>query len=260
MRVGLVADVHANVAALDAVLAWLDAAGVDGTVCAGDLVGYGAGPDACAERVLAFAGTTVAGNHDLIATGALGTERCGPLARQSLEWTARVLRPATRARLAALPRVARGPGGVLVAHGSLDDPEHYVHTEEQAREQLRRAAALSPGAPVMVLGHTHRALVVAERSGVLAADATGFIALPPGERCLVNPGSVGQSRERRPLARAAVLDLGARTVELARVPYDVAAARRALRREGLPQGALHLPPRPVRRLAGRALRRAGLRR
>jgi hypothetical protein len=94
----------------------------------------------------------------------------------------------------------------------------------------------------------------------VAADAEGVVALARGERWLVNPGSVGQSRERGARARAAVLDLDARTVELRRLDYDAPATRRALRAAGLDPSSAHLPPRPLRAATGRVLRRAGLRR
>lgn len=260
MRVGLLADVHANLHALETTLAAVELRGVDAWVTAGDLVGYGPEPDAVTARIAALGGTVVAGNHDLMAIGALPAEGSIPLARQSLAWTAKVMSPATRALLAGLPPRAAAPGGLLVAHGSLDDPEHYVRTPDDAHRQLRRAEALQPGCAFVVLGHTHRALVVGEHTGLLGADATGTVRLPPDERCLINPGSVGQSRERRALARAAILDTAARTVELLGLPYDERACRASLRAAGLPPGSCHLRPRPVRALAGRALRRAGLRR
>ena len=259
MRVGLLADVHANLPALEAALAWLRSRGADTFVCAGDLVGYGPDPDACVERVGALGATVVAGNHDLIALGELTTERCVPLAKRTLAWTAETISDPTRAWLAALPRRATATGGLLVAHGSLDDPERYIRTPQDAAEQLARAAKLEPDAVGLILGHTHSALVVAQDAGPLLPGRDGVVRLPAGRRWLVNPGSVGQSRERRALVRAALLDLDARTVELARLPYDAKACRARLSERGLPPGACHMPPRPLRRVAGRTLRRLGLR-
>lgn len=238
MRVGVIADVHGNLPALEAVLEWLEAyEDLDTWLCAGDLVGYGPFPNECVERVASLPGLTcVAGNHDLIALGRLSDDRCIALARETLAWTTRVLSPTSRGFLEALPlRASAGP--VEVAHGSLDDPQEYIRTPEQAAEQL---AALGRDA-ILVLGHTHE---------VLQAGS-----LRPGERSLINPGSVGQSRDRAALASAALLDLDARTVEFRAFEYDVARTRAALRAAGLPDNAHHLRPRPVRRLAGRLLRR-----
>ena len=234
-RLGVLADVHGNLAALEAVLAALDAARVDGLVCAGDLVGYGPEPDACVARVVASGATTVAGNHDLIAIGRLGTERCDALARETLAWTAQAIAPETRRVLEALPLGASIAGGVALAHGAPGDPQRYVRTADEARAE---AALLEPDG-VLVLGHTHVPAVVGADAGDLTASS---VALDPADRFVVNPGAVGQSRSADPRARCAVLDLGSRTVELLAVPYDAAATRAALRARGLPPWSSHRPP------------------
>src|SRR5437764_6702900 len=107
-------------------------AGVDAYICAGDLVGYGPHPNECVEVTAELSGLTVAGNHDLIALGVLSDDRCIPLARDSQRWTQDVLRDDVRAHLASLPRNVVVPG-VVVAHGSLDDPQEYVRHDAQAR-------------------------------------------------------------------------------------------------------------------------------
>ena len=257
MRLGLLSDVHANLHALDAVLERLAAEGVDAYVCAGDLVGYGPEPDECVARIAALPGVCVVGNHDLIALGRLTTDRCIPLARESLQWTADRLAPAAREVLERLPATA-SLGRVTVAHGSLSDPQEYVRRAEQFRAQLDQLAIAAPDAEILVLGHTHQSLVVGEKRGELQRGAAGTLALSDGERFLINPGSVGQSRDRRPQARAAVLDLARRRVELLEVAYDARANRAALRRAGRPPWSSHLAPgrlARVRRRVGRVLAR-----
>ena len=236
MRYGIVSDVHANLPALEATLAELGAAGVDRIVCAGDLVGYGPSPNECVARLRADAVPAVAGNHDLIAIGRLGLERTDDLARRTLEWTRANLSEETRAVLEALPP-RWSDADLLVAHGSADDPETYVRTEEQAAVALR---ALEPGdPPVLVLGHTHVPQAHGDRRGRLLHARAGTIEMAPGERLLVNPGSVGQARERRPLARFAVADTGAGTVTFRAIRYDAARTSRMLSEAGLPAGAHH---------------------
>ncbi len=260
VRYGVFSDVHANLPALHAVLETLDRAGVDAYACAGDLVGYGPQPDECVDVVRRLGAACVAGNHDLIAVGTLSEDRCERLARESLRWTRAALGDGARAYLADLPRRIELPGGLVIAHGSLDDPQEYVLRADQAAAQLRRLEELYPAAPVLVLGHTHRAL---------ACD--GGATVPPRRvelgtrRWVLNPGAVGQSREPLVRARCLVLDLERREVTFHAVRYDVRRTRALLRRHGRPAGSVHLPPwrlKAVLRPAVRAVRRAqsGLRR
>ena len=258
MRLALLGDVHANLHALDAALERLAAERVEAYVCAGDLVGYGPAPDECIARIAALPGVCVVGNHDLIALGRLTTDRCIPLARDSLEWTASRLTPASRDFLQNLPATA-AMGSVTVAHGSLSDPQEYVRRPEQFSRQFSELALNAPGAEILVLGHTHQPLAVGERRGEILRRDPGTIDLSDGERYLLNPGSVGQSRDRRAQARVAVLDLARREAAFLEVPYDARANRAALRRAGRPAWSSHLAPGRIaraRRKVGRAARRA----
>jgi predicted phosphodiesterase len=265
MRCGLVADVHANLAALRATLAVLEDAGVDRYLVAGDLVGYGPQPNECVELVAQLPATCVAGNHDLIATGALAGEHIGQLAQVTLAWTSGVLTSETRRWLSALPRRATF-GPVVLAHGALDDPRRYVRDDRAARGELAALGRAHPAASCVVLGHTHRATAFGRRSGRVLDGATGRVALGGAEQWLLNPGAVGQSRDGSLAARAAVLDLDAGHVDFLRVEYDVEATRDALRRAGLPasavqltvsaqSGGLHERLRAARRRAVAAVRR-----
>ncbi|HEX8082709.1 MAG TPA: metallophosphoesterase family protein [Solirubrobacteraceae bacterium] len=249
MRLAVLADVHANLHALDAVVAALERERPDRWVVAGDLVGYGPQPDECVARVLELDPVCVAGNHDLIAIGRLSTDRCIPLARESLEWTAATISAATRAALAGLPLRAEVED-VVVAHGSLDDPQEYVRTPEAAAEQLRLLAERHPEARALVIGHTHSPMLVAAPHG--AAEAPGGGHRPPAGPVrldgaaphLLNPGAVGQSRDATPKARAAVLDLAAGEARFLEVDFDVEAVKAQLRRRGLDPLSVHLPPAP----------------
>lgn len=240
MRLGVLADVHGNRPALEAAIRWIERRGVDGWVCAGDLVGYGPEPGACVDRVLALAAHTVAGNHELMVLGELATDRCTAAAAASVPWTRAALDAQTLTRLSGLPRRRVVEPGVAVAHGSWDDPQEYVRTVAGARATLRAVVADAPATRVLVVGHTHQALVVGIESGVLLQRRPGMLRLPADDVVLLNPGAVGQARGGPPRARAAVLDMAARTAEFAVLRYDTAAVRRALRRHGLPRDAHHV--------------------
>jgi predicted phosphodiesterase len=242
LRYGVIADVHANVQALDAAVSALRRIGVDAFACAGDLVGYGPQPNECVEAVRALDAVTVAGNHDLIALGALSEDRCERLARESLRWTRAALDATTRDYLARLPRRAELPGGVVLAHGSLEDPQEYVLSVHDAAGQLARLAEADPEAQLLVVGHTHRPLACDEYAAAPRLGRRARIALDGGRRWLLNPGAVGQSREARLRARFMLLDLDRREVTFHAVRYDVRRTRALLREAGLPARSVHLAP------------------
>ena len=241
-RLGVVADVHANLPALEVALDAL--AGVDALVCAGDLVGYGPHPNECVARLREAGALCVAGNHDLVAVGAPGLDRCDALAAQALRWTRGALSDDARAFLTALPGELTVAHDVLVAHGAPGDPWHYVREPADAAAQLARVEA-----SVLVVGHTHRAMAVSADARAHATD--GELALTGGTRWLLNPGSVGQSRERRRRVRFLELDLDTRTARFHALPYDAERTLADLRRAGIPAEAIHRQPRPWRWLPAR---------
>lgn len=250
-RLGVVSDIHANLHALDAALAFLDTQELDGYLCAGDLVGYGPFPNECVRRVLDLPVTCVAGNHDLIALGRLSDDRCIPLARDSLRWTRSVLDDDARARLEALPLSATAHG-VALHHGAPGDPQRYIVSDAEAFACLDEL-----GAPILVLGHTHRPMAVGRRRGSVLRGASGPVPLEPDEPILLNPGAVGQSRSRDPRARVMVLDLAQRVATFHALDYDVAACRQALRERALPPDSCHVPRSRIREVAGALRRRLG---
>ncbi len=257
MRTGVLSDVHANLPALQAVLGALERRGVDELLVAGDLVGYGGWPNECVT-VLAEAGARcVLGNHDLFVLDRLPPARFPAVAREAAELHRSLLSADVRSHLESLPTVLR-TGRVLMAHGSLDSPEEYVVREPRALELLARLPREAPGADTLVLGHTHEPWLVNAAAGTVRVRG---LVRTPAAPWLLNPGSVGQSRqrERRPGARCAVVDDAAGTVEFLRLDYDVAASREELRRHGLPDRCLHAPPpvwEPAARRARLALDRA----
>ena len=224
VRYGVIADVHANLPALEAVLAALRAD-------RGRRVRRAPATSSATGRSRTSAWTpsaglgaaVVAGNHDLIALGELSEDRCERLARESLRWTRAALDDATRDYLARLPRRLELPGGVVVAHGSLDDPQEYMLRVEQAAVQLDRLAEAASGGRILVLGHTHRAFASDGRR----LTRRGRVALGAGRRWLLNPGAVGQSREALVRARFMVLDLERREATFHAVRYDVRRSPRA---------------------------------
>ena len=257
MRYGILTDIHANLPALQAALRALECTAIEKYIVAGDLVGYGPHPNECVEIVAGLDGVCVAGNHDLMAIGQLSDEGCIPLGRAAIRWTRSVLGREARRYLEALPLQAETHGGVVVAHGSLDDPEEYTTNAAEALAQLTQLKRRWPDAHLLFLGHTHRPLVVSSKAGRVELRGTGCLTLHRDERYMVNAGGVGQARELRARARFGVLDLDSGVLELHAVRYDIGACRRALRKAGLSSRSCHLRPSvagAARRAFGRARR------
>lgn len=253
MRIGVVSDIHGNLVALRRAVDRLEQDGIDVLVCAGDIVGYGPQPNECIELLMGTCAVAVAGNHDLLALGELDPSTRGTLDRQSAAFSRQELSERSRSYLSALPAIAV-VGGVVVGHGSLDDPECYVTRRAQMAAQLEELDRTHPEASVLVLGHTHRALRFDSDDGAIRPPPGGTTLSLPQRQVLVNPGSVGQSRqlERPPRARFALLDTDGRSVRFYTERYDVAACRRLLAERGLPPEFIHLAP----GRAASALRRA----
>ena len=229
MRIAVLSDIHANIVALDAVLA---AAGeVDGIWQLGDVVGYGPEPDAVVARLREAGALGVRGNHDAAACGGSEIDWFNPDARRAMEWTRRAISPATLEWLSALPERATIQGCDLV-HGSPREPLwEYITSVPVARANL---AVLD--SPIGLHGHTHIPVAFVDDDGrvdVVGPGRESRLELR-GRRALVNPGSVGQPRDGDPDAAFMILDPEAGTVSWHRVAYDVAGVQDAMRAAGLP--------------------------
>ncbi|CAN5330142.1 metallophosphoesterase family protein [soil metagenome] len=244
-RYGILADVHGNLQALRAVLAFLDAEGVTGICCLGDVVGYGGDPAACVGILRQRRAVTVRGNHDQAVVDPGIRPWFNDLARRAIERQAEMLDGDDLAWLRGLPPVIAREGMTL-GHGGFADPEAYVYVTD-ARQAATEFAAFETRCGF--IGHTHvpaawrRAQNGAVESLALgrpgrtrdSREATAAaIPLPSSSRYLINPGAVGQPRDRDPRAACAVYDPGEESFVLARLPYDIAAAQEAIRRRGLP--------------------------
>jgi predicted phosphodiesterase len=229
VRVAVLSDIHANLVALDAVIASFGS--VDAVWHLGDVVGYGPEPDGVVERLAGIGAVGVRGNHDAAAVGGDEIEWFNPDARAAMEWTRRQIADATLAWLTALPpRHADGKFGLV--HGSPREPLwEYIVSVPVARANL---AAMTTD--FGLYGHTHLPMVYAERDGgveqIEPADGSSFTL--GGGRALINPGSVGQPRDGIVTASYLVLDTEAGHCTWRRTPYDIGAVQAAMRADGLP--------------------------
>ena len=241
MIYGVFSDVHSNIEALTVVLDFFEELGVEGYICCGDLVGYGADPNACLDRIRALKGLSIiGGNHDLAAIGRLDLDWFNQYARAAIVWTRTKLTPENRAFLEALTARLETKEFTL-AHGTpRNPPEEYLLSPAQFRDNVPLVRAW----PLFV-GHSHMPLLfryadpvggkieelfLKDREETLpraGGGAFGPVAL--------NPGSVGQPRDQDRRASCAVFDSTRGTFRVFRQPYDVAGAQGKIRAAGLPE-------------------------
>jgi len=240
MRFLIISDVHANLAALAAVIA--DAGPFDFVWCLGDLVGYGPDPNECIERIRDLPHFSLAGNHDWAALGKLDITSFNSDARVASVWTQSQLSPASREYLASLPTQTEKDQFTL-AHASPRQPVwEYVLDPLIAQRNFAYFDT-----PYCLVGHTHIPVLFYQLeenpSGckTLIPPFEGPIDLQMAARIILNPGSVGQPRDGNPDASYALLDTDAMTWEHRRVPYPIEITQERMR-------ARELPPRLIERL------------
>jgi diadenosine tetraphosphatase ApaH/serine/threonine PP2A family protein phosphatase len=233
MRVAIVSDIHGNRHAFEAVLDAVAASECEEMWCLGDLVGYGAEPDACVELARRHAAICLAGNHDLGVVGTLPLEEFSRGAALAAHWTQDEISEETRAFLASLePKHLEEQVGLF--HASPRDPIwEYVLSPLQAEMCLDVQEHR-----VCFVGHSHVALSFSRQPGAAASGETRGqdeeLDLELGE-WLINPGSVGQPRDGDPRAAWLELDTDAWTAAFRRTDYDIAGAAAAIRAARLPE-------------------------
>jgi predicted phosphodiesterase len=232
MRILVIADVHANLAAFNAVIEAANAGGgFDKIWCLGDVVGYGAEPGECIDLLNSYENVTIAGNHDLAAVGIIGVEDFNPLAAAAITWTKAQLSEAHQTWLRGLPQT-HVEGDFTLVHGSLRDPVwDYLLSPSLAEVNFRRQQT-----PYCLVGHSHMPVafrdVEGPIEGVVLGDGTAFEL--DGSTFVANPGGLGQPRDGDKRSCYALLDLDAKRLEFHRAEYDVAVSQAKMRAAFLP--------------------------
>jgi predicted phosphodiesterase len=236
MRALVVSDIHANLAALEAVIADAATVGYDKVWCLGDTVGYGPEPDACIARLRSLDATVVVGNHDWAAIGFMDADEFNPEARRAVLWTQAHLSPLSLAWLKELPDQPQVEGDFTLTHGSPRDPVwEYVLRPADAAENLTWFKT-----PFCLVGHTHVPSLFVWRAaeGRIQREAPTFgkaMPLDSATRVILNPGSVGQPRDNNPRSAYAILDTEQLTWLPRRVAYPIEVTQAHMRTAGLPE-------------------------
>ncbi len=232
MRILIISDIHANITALETVLNAAD--DISGVWCLGDLVGYGPDPNECVERIRSLDNLTcVLGNHDLAVLQAIESNSFHPEARTTIQWTRSVLTEDNNTFLRGLPE-KKVTNDATLCHGS---PRHPIW-----EYLLDPITALSNfyyfDTAYCFVGHTHSPAIYIQQK---AEDDAALLIPEPFEpinmtpRLIINPGSVGQPRDRDPRASFAIYDLEAHTLENRRCAYDFRAVQQRMQSAGLPE-------------------------
>jgi predicted phosphodiesterase len=231
MRYAIFADIHANLEALEAVLAACKGEGIDEYLCVGDIVGYAADPDECIEKLKTQGVISVAGNHDWAAVKLFSIEYFNPLARQAILWTHDILSMEHREFLENLKLVFVNRDLTLV-HGTLNYPKdfNYLSDGYLAEETFRIQKT-----PVCFVGHTHvPGVFIKDSNGTIHYRMDNLVAFEKTSSYIVNVGSVGQPRDANPKAAYCIYDSRKKQVSIRRVSYDIYSANDKILSAGLP--------------------------
>ncbi|MEW6144746.1 MAG: metallophosphoesterase family protein [Thermodesulfobacteriota bacterium] len=227
MRYAIISDIHANLEALQAVLREIDWCSADRIICLGDIVGYGASPNECVETIMSLNITSLIGNHDKAACGLAEPVGFNPAARQAALWTRMELTGENKDYLKSLPDEDE-VDGFMIVHGAPSDPDKYILSTYDAAPEFPLMGKMS----LCFFGHTHVSCVFTFADGVVRFSRDDRLQLRSGWSYLVNPGSVGQPRDRDPRASFLIYDERG-GAEFRRVGYPVEIAQKKIIDSGL---------------------------
>lgn len=226
MRYGIYSDIHGNLEALQAVLDSMTSLGIERRICLGDLVGYCANPNECVDVIRRNSDLVILGNHDSVALGRESSENFNFYARRAIEWTRENLSKESIDFLNGLSYM-EAEGELCFVHASPRSPAdwYYVTSLDDAVDAFSFFRQR-----ICFVGHTHwPVIVVMEGEQSFRICDTLSYTLEKGQRMLVNVGSVGQPRDRNPLASWTICDSETLSVEIVRVPYDIGKAQKKMR-------------------------------
>jgi diadenosine tetraphosphatase ApaH/serine/threonine PP2A family protein phosphatase len=229
-RYAIIADIHANLDALQVVLADIKEQKCTHVVCLGDVVGYGANPKECLDIVRDMNIPVVKGNHDEYIGSDESPDGFNDAAAEAVTWTRAQLTEEDRKWLREL-KYFRLVANFSIVHATLDAPQRWGYVFEK----LEAAASFTyQNTQVCFFGHTHVPVAFIRDTGVRGGTYSKF-RVEPGKKYFVNVGSVGQPRDGNPKAAYVIYDLPTQTIELRRLDYPIAEAQRKIRAAKLPE-------------------------
>ena len=230
MRFSIFSDIHANLEALEAVLADARQRKCSHFACLGDVVGYNANPHECVERIRELDCPTVKGNHDEQASISEASTDFNELAERAIKWTRDKLTEKDKQWLRGLP-FQKQVRDFTIVHATLDTPAQWGYVFNN----LDAAASFTyQRTTVCFFGHTHVPMVFIRDEGV-RREIVDHVRIEPAKKYFINVGSVGQPRDGNWRAAYCVYDIENNLVQQVRVKYDVAATQKKVIETGLPR-------------------------
>ncbi|MZH45680.1 MAG: metallophosphoesterase family protein [Nitrospinae bacterium] len=231
MRYIIFSDLHSNLEALEQFEKEIATITYDKLVCLGDIVGYGADPNACVEWVIKNVDICIAGNHDWAAVELTDTTYFNYSAYESCLWTRNQLKESHKEFLRSLP-LDLEEGGIYWVHSSPYHPKawHYITSKAGAKRNFESFSAY-----ICFVGHSHKTLILEETGdGEVKEHSSGSWNIDPECRYIFNDGSLGQPRDRNPDPAFMIYDSEENTVKIHRFKYDLNSAQGKIRDSGLP--------------------------
>ncbi len=231
MKFGILSDIHANIEALQAVLADAKAQNCTNFVCLGDIVGYGPNPHECLEIIRGLECPVIMGNHDEYCAAEQQLTGFNPMAADGIRWTREKLSAEEKAWLRELKYIRRVESFTIV-HATLDLPERWAYVFDN----LAAAASFNyQHTSVCFNGHTHIPIAFIRGERGIQGGLYSKIKIEVARKYFINVGSVGQPRDRNPKPAYAIFDLLGNLIELRRVEYNIPAVQKKIRAAGLPE-------------------------
>jgi predicted phosphodiesterase len=228
-------DIHGNLESFLALHKFLHRKKIDYYLFLGDLVGYGASPNEIIQQIQPMKPISlIRGNHDKAVCGLDSIDTFNPIAASAIYWTKQNLK---KKNMDYLSRLKKGPviihDHITLCHGAPFDEDYYIFGEFDAAEAFKYIRT-----PLCFFGHTHFPYVYTEKDnfveGTFLMGNSNEVKLEKGVRYLINPGSVGQPRDRNPRASCAIYDSDVERIKFFRLDYDIKEAQKKIREEELP--------------------------
>ena len=231
MRYGIFSDVHGNLEALEEVLEKYKEENIDKYLCVGDLVGYGANPKECIQKIKGLKAEIVAGNHDWAAVGLTDTTYFRPVAKQAIIWTATQLDEKEKKFLKSLKLVYKNKD-LIAAHGTLNDPEKFQYLLDSDLAQMTFDLMKKN---ICFVGHSHVLGAFITDGKKTSYSSKSKIKIEKNKKYIINVGSVGQPRDRNSRAAFCIFDTEKNEINLKRTNYNIEEAQKKIAKAGLPQ-------------------------